>query len=102
MAAGEQRYQRLLDDFLLAEDDFADTLADQSEPLPESLDFGDQIGRTGVQGCGGIHAVGSLLARAPRETDGNLRSGQTPPCCAIRSPAASRAARARYAHRAGR
>ena len=61
MAAAQQGDQGLLDNLLLAKDDFADPGAHQAEAPPQRLDFGNEIGGGGVYRCGGGQKLRSLF-----------------------------------------
>ena len=54
--AAQQGDQGLLDHLALTKDDFADPLADEAEASAQRFDFGDEIGRGGVDGCSGGQA----------------------------------------------
>ena len=58
--------QGLLDHFPLTKNDLADTFTDETQAAAERFDLGNEIGGGGIDGCGGIQAVGSLFKHCNR------------------------------------
>jgi len=62
--ARQQRDQRLLDDFPLAEDDAADVFACLLERVPQLFDFAGQLARLGIRPAMCVQGVGICAAHA--------------------------------------